>query len=295
MRLSRELKEKDENREIELERKLTEEREKLKEELGKRYTDEYRLKELEKDKKISDMERLVEELKRKAQQGSMQTQGEVLELDLEQALIMAFPTDDIQPVEKGVKGADIRHVVKTSHGNICGVILWETKRTKAWSDEWIVKLNDDLRAAKAHVPVIVSTVLPKEAESGMGVKDGVWIVSFTLFIPLARILREKLTEVAKEKFYAQNKGGKADQLYGYVTSHEFRQQIEAMLEVYSSMKEQVDRERRAYEKLWSQRTMQIERIFQSTAHIVGSMQGVVGSSMSQIKGLELLEIEDGTS
>ncbi len=292
-RAIRELKEKDEQREIELERKLTSEREKLKEEMSKRYTDEYRLKELENEKRINDLKKALDEAQRKAQQGSMQTQGEVLELDLEQALMMAFPTDDIEPVEKGIKGADIRHTVKTAHGNVCGVILWETKRTKAWSDEWIVKLNDDLRASKANIPVIVSSVLPKEAESGMGVKDGVWIVNFNLFISLARILRDKLTEVAKEKFYAQNKDGKADQLYGYITSHEFKQQVEAILEVYSNMKEQIDRERRAYEKLWAAREVQAERMFRSTARIVGSIQGSVGSSMTQIKGLELLELEDG--
>ncbi|HRN96298.1 MAG TPA: DUF2130 domain-containing protein [Candidatus Levybacteria bacterium] len=293
MRKERELKERDEQRELELEKKLTIEREKLKEEMSKRYTDEYRLKELENEKRINDLKKALDEAQRKAQQGSMQTQGEVLELDLEQALMMAFPTDDIEPVEKGVKGADIRHTVKTSHGNVCGVILWETKRTKAWSDEWITKLNDDLRASKANIPVIVSSVLPKEAESGMGIKDGVWIVNFNLFISLARILRDKLTDVAKEKFYAQNKDGKADQLYGYITSHEFKQQVEAILEVYSTMKEQVDRERRAYEKLWAAREVQAERMFRSTARIVGSIQGTVGSSMTQIKGLDLLELENG--
>lgn len=290
-RSMRELKEKDEQREVELERKLAQERDKLKEEISKRYTDEYRLKELENEKRISDLKKALDEAQRKAQQGSMQTQGEVLELDLEQTLILAFPTDDIDPVEKGVKGADIRQTVKTTHGNVCGVILWETKRTKSWSDEWVVKLKDDLRAEKAHVPIIVSTVLPKEAESGMGLKDGVWVVSFALFVPLARILRDKLIDVAREKFLAQSKGGKAEQLYGYITSHEFRQQIEATLEVYSSMKEQIDRERRAYEKIWSQREVQVDRMFKSTAHIVGSIQGTVGSSMGQIKGLDLLELE----
>lgn len=291
----RELKEKDEQRELEMEKKISQMQNALKEEITKQYSTEFRLKEMEKDKVINDLKKALDDAQRKAQQGSMQTQGEVLELDLEQTLVLAFPTDDIEPVQKGVKGADIRQTVKTSHGNLCGVILWETKRTKAWSDDWIVKLKDDLRAEKAHIPVIVSTVLPKEAETGMGVKDGVWVVSFNLFIPLARILREKLTEVAREKFLAQSKGGKAEQLYAYITSHEFRQQIEATLEVYTSMKEQIERERRAYEKLWSQREMQIDRMFKSTARIVGSIQGTVGSSLSQIKGLDLLELEDGTA
>jgi hypothetical protein len=293
MRLIRELKEKDEQRELEMEKKINVEREKLRDDLAKRYSDEYRLKELEKDKKISDMEKLVEELKRKAEQGSMQTQGEVLELDLEMMLRESFPTDDIVPVEKGIRGADIRQIVRTAHGNTCGVILWETKRTKAWSDGWVTKLKDDLRAEKANVPIIVSSVLPNEAESGFGMKDGVWVVSFPLIIPFARMVRDKLTEVAREKFLSQSKESRAEQLYGYITSHEFRQQIEAMLEEYKSMKEQIESERRAFERIWSKREIQVERIFRSTARIVGSIQGTVGSSMTQIKGLELLELEDG--
>ncbi len=293
-RAMRELREKDEQRELEMEKKISQMQNTLKEEITKQYSSEFRLKELEKDKVINDLKKALDDAQRKAQQGSMQTQGEVLELDLEQALGLAFPTDIIEPVEKGIRGADIKHTVKTMHGNVCGVILWETKRTKSWSDEWVTKLKDDLRAEKAHIPVIVSAVLPKEAESGMGLKDGVWVVSFSLFIPLARILRDKLVEVAREKFMAQSKEGKSEQLYGYITSHEFRQQIEAMLEVYASMKDQIDKERRAYEKLWSQREMQVERMFRSTARIVGSIQGTVGSSLNQIKGLELLELEEST-
>lgn len=294
-RLIRELKERDEQRELELEKKLSAERDKLRDELAKRYSDEFRLKELEKDKKISDMEKLVEELKRKAQQGSMQTQGEVLELDLENMLRAAFPTDIIEGVEKGIRGADIRHIVKTAHGNVCGVILWETKRTKAWSEGWITKLKDDLRAEKAHIPVLVSTVLPKTAESGMGLHEGVWVVSYSLILPLAEILRQRLIDVAREKFLSQSKEGRAEQLYTYITSHEFKQQIEAMVEEYSAMKEQIDRERRAYEKMWTAREVQVERVFRSTARMVGSIQGSVGPSMGQIKGLDLLELEDGIS
>lgn len=289
----RELVEKDEQRELEMEKKLSLERDRLREDLAKRYSDEFRLKELESQKKIDDLKKALDEAQRKAEQGSMQTQGEVLELDLEMMLKENFPTDAIEPVEKGVRGADIRQIVKTSHGNVCGVILWETKRTKAWSDGWVAKLKDDLRAEKANVPIIVSAVLPNEAESGFGLKDGVWVVSFPLILPLARMVRDKLIEVAREKFMAQSKEGRAEQLYSFITSHEFRQQIEAILEEYSAMKQQIERERRAYEKMWSAREVQVERIFKSTARIVGGIQGTVGSSLSQIKGLELLELEDG--
>lgn len=292
-KLIRELKTKDEQRQLEMEKKLNEVAEKMKEDLAKRYTQEYRLKELEKDKKIHDMELLVEELKRKAQQGSMQTQGEVMELDLESFLHEAFPHDEITPVEKGVTGADVRQIVKTSLGTECGVILWESKRTKAWSDEWLSKLKKDLRAETANIPVIITQTMPKEIKEGFGFKDGVWVTNTALVLPVALLLRKNLIDVMRQKVNAVNRGEKSEQLFSYVTSHEFQQQIEALVEVYKEMQEQVMRERIAYEKSWKQREAQIKKLFVSTAGVYGNMQGIIGSSLPQVKGFELLELEDG--
>lgn len=291
-KLIRQMKMQDEEKKVEMERTLQKEIGKIRQETLKRSDDEHRLKDLEKDKKISDMEKLVEELKRKAQQGSMQTQGEVLELDLENMLQVAFPTDEIVPVEKGVRGADIRQIVKTVRGNVCGVILWESKRTKVWSDEWTVKLKNDLRAEKAHVPVIVSAVLPKEAESGMGLKDGVYVCSYQLILPVADILRGKLIEIAREKFITANKGQKAEQIYEYITSHEFRQSVEAIAEVYQDIQKQIFRERMAFEKIWKMREAQVLKLFSNTAGIIGNIRGRVGVSLPDVKGLELLEGEE---
>ncbi len=292
-RLLRDLKSKDDQRQLEMEKKLSAASEKIKEDMGKQYSSEYRLKELEKDKKISDMEKLVEELKRKAQQGSMQTQGEVMELDLEQSLRDAFPTDEITPVEKGITGADIRQIVKSPRGTVCGTILWESKRTKVWSDEWIGKLKNDLRAEKANIPVIITLAMPKDIKEGFGLKDGVWVTTLQLILPLALLLRKNLLDVMYQKVVAANKGEKSDQLYAYITSHEFTQQVEALVEVYKEMQEQVTRERIVFEKNWKQREAQVRRLFISTAGVYGSMQGIIGSSMPQVKGFELMELEEG--
>ena len=230
---------------------------------------------------------------RKAQQGSQQTQGEVMELDLEELLADAFSNDEILPVGKGVRGADIKQVVRSPKGYICGVILWEIKRTKAWSDGWVTKLKEDLRAEKANVPVIVSIETPKEAESGMGVKDGVWVVKYPLVLALGSLLRKSLLDVGYEKAVSLNRGKKADILYEYVTGHEFRQQVEALAESYHEMQEQLEKERIAMQRQWKAREMHIRKMIGATAEMYGSMQGLVGSSMPQVKGLEMMELESG--
>jgi len=285
----------DEKKELELtvQKRVDEERKKVEESVSVREAEKNRLVVAEYEEKLKSMQRSLEDAQRKAQQGSQQTQGEVLELDLEENLRSSFAQDVIEPVGKGVKGADIRQIVKSQSGVVCGVILWESKRTKDWHDDWTQKLKDDLRAEGANVPVIVSEILPKEAQKGMGIKDGVWVVSFSLVIPLAMLLRRNLLEVAYHKMGAVDRSKKSEQLYEYVTGHEFIQQVEATLEVYREMQENLNREKTAYEKIWKAREFQIKRLLNSTASICGSMQGLIGSSMPQIKGLELLELTSG--
>jgi hypothetical protein len=255
--------------------------------------EEHRLKDLEKDKIISDLRNALDNARRKASQGSQQLQGEILELDIETTLKESFPTDEIEPVGKGVRGADIRQIVKSPKGFVCGVILWETKRTKAWSDAWVNKLKGDLRAEKANIPVIISLVLPDEAKEGFGLKDGVWIVGFNLILPIASILRRNLLDLGFQKAVSSHKSDKAGYLYEYITSHEFRQQVEAIVEVYKEMDDEIKKERAVFEKVWKRREGQMQRLITSTANVVGSIQGKVGSSALQIKGLELDELESG--
>jgi len=278
---------------LEVQRRVDEERKKAEESAFKRADAEHRLKDLEKEKVILDLKKALEDAQRKANQGSQQTQGEVLELDLEETLRNSFSQDLIEPVGKGIRGADIRQTVRSQSGVVCGVILWESKRTKDWHDDWISKLKDDLRAEGANIPVIVSEVLPKESQKGMGIKEGVWVVSFALVLPLAALLRKNLLEVTYQKVVSADRGKKADMLYKYVTGHEFRQQLEALVEVYQEMQGEINTERKAFEKIWKTREFQVKRMLNSTANLCGSMQGLIGSSMPQIKGLELLGLDDG--
>lgn len=278
---------------VEVQRRLDQERGQIEERAYRKASDDHRFKDLEKDKRLTDALKQVEELRAKMEQGSQQTQGEVLELDFEKLLRDSFAVDLIEPVEKGVRGADIRQSVKSPKGVVCGVILWEIKRTKAWKEEWIWKLKDDLRAEKSNIPVIITTVLPKEITNGLGYKDGVWITNFALALPLAQLLRKNLLDIGYQKAISQYKEEMSGQLYEYITSHEFRQQVEAMVEVYIQMKTQITKERVAYEKLWSERERQVTKLLTSTANIVGSIQGQVGQTAFQVKGLELLELDSG--
>jgi len=289
MKAFRKLQDEQAAKEIEMEKKLQAEREKIQEDLSKSLREKTDLETAELKKQLEDTKKALEDAQRKVAQKSQQLQGEVLELELENLLKTSFPQDDIEPVGKGVTGADIKHTVKSPKGFVCGVILWESKRTKTFDDKWIAKLKSDLRAEKAVLAVIVSTVLPKEIASGFGLVDGVWICSYDLILPLATILRKNLLDVGYQKAISANKGGKAEALYGYVTSHEFAQQVENVVESYREMLTQVQKERASFEKSWKAREGQAQRVLMSTANIVGSMQGIVGTSLPPIKGLDLLD------
>ena len=292
----REEKKAKENAELEMQKKLSAEQDKIREEATKSSDEKYRLKIAEQEKKLLDTQKALEEAQRKAAQGSQQLQGEIMELDLEEALSSAFRDDDIEPVAKGVRGGDIKQVVKSPRGTICGVMLWEIKRTKNWTDGWIPKLKEDLRNEKANVPIIVSEVMPKQIQEDMGVLHGVWICKPALTIMLGTLLRKGLLDVGMQKALAENRGTKAEALFNFVTSHEFIQQVESMIETYQDMAGQIAKEKIAFQKIWAQREAQAQSLFLNTANIIGSMQGHIGqASMPKIRGLDLLESDSGDS
>ncbi len=277
------------NVELEAEKRIAAEEAKIREEASKQADEKQRLNLAAKEKTITDLQKALEDAQRKAAQGSQQLQGEIMELDLETALTNNFRDDDIEPVAKGTKGGDIRQVVKSPRGTQCGVMLWELKRTKNWVDGWIPKLKEDLRAEKANIPIIVTEAMPKTISEDIGAMQGVWICKPQLAIVLATLLRKGLLDAGLQKALAENRGGKADALYSFVTSHEFVQQIEAMVETYQEMTAQITKERTYYEKFWKAREAQAQRLLLGTASIVGSMQGHIGqASMPKIKGLDLL-------
>ena len=282
------MKQKEEERELENQKKLLEERGKLKEEISKTIQEKAELEKAELRKQLDDTKKSLEEAQRKSSQISQQLQGEVLELQLEELLKETFAQDEIIAVKKGEHGADIRHIVKSPKGYICGVILWAFKRRKEWNDGWVEKLKEDMRSEGAHIPVIVTTVMPKEVAK-LGTKNGVWITMQEFVVPLAQLLRKNLLDIAFQKAIAANRTEKADMLYSYITSHEFVQQVEAIVETYFSLKQQIDREKVAFEKQWKTREEQLDKLFRSTARMAGSIYGKAGSTMPQIKGLELLD------
>lgn len=254
--------------------------------MAKQKDEEFRLKEAESTKKLADMSRQIDELKRKAEQGSQQAQGEVLELDLEAALERAFPLDDITPVAKGTLGADVLQVVKDERAIPCGTMIWESKRTKSWSDGWIQKLKDDKLAAKAQIAVLVSSSLPKEMPS-FDCHDGVWVAPPPLALCVATALRHVLIETATAKRSVEGRHDKMAAVYDYLSGPEFKGRVTAIVETFTGMRGDLEAEKRAMAKIWAKREKQIERIVANTAGLHGELQGIIGQSLPTIEALEL--------
>ncbi|PSJ16839.1 DUF2130 domain-containing protein [Nitrosomonas supralitoralis] len=255
--------------------------------------DEQKLKVMEKEQTIAAMQKQIEDLKRRAEQGSQQLQGEVQELELENLLRMKFPYDAIEPVPKGEYGGDVLHRIVGTGGQPCGVILWEFKRTKNWSDAWLVKLRNDQRTAKAEIAVIVSQILPRGVEM-FELIEGVWVTHPRAALPVAMILRQSLLEVTLARQSSEGQQTKTEMVYQYLTGPRFRQRVEAIVEAFSTMQEDLDRERKVIMKQWAKREEQIERVMTATVGMYGDLQGIAGKSLQEIEGLELaaLEVKD---
>ena len=248
------------------------------------------LKVKEKEETIASMQRKIEDLKRKAEQGSQQLQGEVQELELETLLSTKFPFDKIQPVPKGEHGGDVLHIVIGPLGQSCGTILWESKRTKNWSDGWLTKLRDDQRAAKAELAVIVSQTLPKGMES-FDMIDGVWVTHPRAALPIAVTLRHTLIELATARQASEGQQTKMEMVYQYLTGPRFRQRVEAIVEAFSSMQDDLHKEKKAINKQWAKREEQINRVMQATVGMYGDFQGIAGKTLQEIEGLELRALD----
>ncbi len=288
------LKTKEEELELAIQRKLMEERERMKELLSKEEAEkmslkeqEYQLQVKELEKKLEDQKKLAEEMRRKSEQGSMQLQGEVQELMLEELLQSTFPFDKVEEVGKGVRGADCIQTVRNQFGNECGKIIYESKRTKDFVNEWIEKLKTDMRSQGADVAVIVTQALPKDMDR-FGEKEGVYICTFAEVRSVALLLRNAIIKIADAKKSQENKGDKMVMLYDYLTGGEFGEQWKAIREGFMSMKLSIQKERDAMEKLWKAREKQLEKVLLNAAHIKGSVEGIAGTDVN----LNLLEDND---
>lgn len=298
LKKEQELNNKEQELEILLKKKLLEERNILMQQIRKEETEkislketEYQLKLKELEKQLEDQHKLAEEMKRRAEQGSMQLQGEAQELLLEELLRAHFPYDSISEVGKGVEGADCIQLVRNHIGSDCGKIIFESKRTKTFNNGWIEKLKTDMRNKQADVAILVTQIYPKDMKC-FGERDGVWICSFSEVVALTTALRHTIMRIAETKKAEENKGEKMQMLYGYLTGNEFRQQIETIVESFLSMKNSISRERLQMEKLWKEREKQLEKVLLSTSGMYGSIKGIAGSSIGEIPLLEAGNEED---
>jgi len=244
-----------------------------------------RLKVAEKEQTISSMSKQIEDLKRKAEQGSQQLQGEVQELELETLLRDRFPLDSIEPIPKGEFGGDVLQRVTSPSGQPCGLILWESKRTKSWSDGWLAKLRDDQRAAKADLSVIISQALPEEIET-FDIRDGVWVAHPRCIVPMAAVLRDLLVQVSTARQISAGQQTKTELIYQYLTGPRFRQRVEAIVDAFSAMQEDLDKEKKAIQKQWAKRETQIDRVMTATVGMYGDLQGIAGKTLQEIDGLD---------
>jgi hypothetical protein len=279
--------------ELQIERRVDEERRKIREATQKEEEESHRLKLAEKDKVIEDMRKQVEELRRKSEQGSQQLQGEVGELELEGILKASFTGDHFDPVPNGRTGGDLIHTVVGPNGVLCGKILWENKRAKNWSNDWLAKNREDQRAVGAHVGAIITTTMPKGVDA-FDRLEGVWVAGLRCALPLAKALRQALIETTVVKVAAQGRDGKMERMYGYLTGQPFRQRVAAIVEAYMAMHDDLDAEKRSMNKHWAKRERHLELLLSGAAGMYGDLQGIVGKSLPELDGLKLPALEAAT-
>jgi len=276
---------------LEVERKIDKERVQMEQKINATFS----LKEAELKKKITDAQKANDELTRKLEQGSQQLQGEVLELELESLLGQSYPFDDIEPVRKGVRGADVIQRVKLRSGGLCGTIVWETKRAENWSNNWIPKLKEDMQREAGDIAVLVSTVFPANIDDVIVQHEGVWLVRPEVVSGLSAALRTVLIESQRQKSVSVGKNEQMEAMFDYVTSNQFAQRIRAVVENYESMRSDLEKEKAAMLRLWKKREMQIGRISDQMLAVCGELQGVSSNSMpmlDNIAGLEFADEED---
>jgi len=291
LKMQRELKRKDEDREIELQKRALEIEEKARVEAAKKADAESQLKIMEKDKIIADLQKQFEEAKRTAQQGSQQTQGEVLELELENLLKSEFPNDVIREVPKGIRGADVIQEVCDRTGRKVGTIIWESKNAK-WNNNWIQKLKDDQRVVSADLAVLLSIDLPKEYHP-FTFQNQIHITCRDTALSVAKILRLSLYEVFKAKSAGVLATEKKDYLYNYINSTEFKQKMEAILETFKSISDEIDREKRWFATKWAREEKQLRKAIDNAHMFYGDVQGILGT-LPELKSLEAPKEDDGS-
>lgn len=266
---------------------LTSEKDKIRK--SEEEKNEMRFREMQ--KQLEDQKKLTEEMKRKQEQGSMQLQGEVQELGIEEWLAEQFPLDTIDEIKKGARGGDCIQIVHTRTQQNCGKIYYESKRTKDFQNSWIEKFKNDIREKGANIGVLVTEVMPSDMDR-MGLREGIWICNYSEFKGLCHVLRESIVKINLALSTQENKGDKMDMLYDYLTSNQFRMQIEAIVEGFTAMKTALDSEKRAMQRIWKEREKQIDKVTANTIDMHASIKGIAGNAIQSVRALELPGMED---
>ncbi|MFK8046061.1 MAG: DUF2130 domain-containing protein [Crocinitomicaceae bacterium] len=293
MKKENELKEKQERLELQIQKEKLETERAVEEKVKKSEAEKFEMQKREFQKKMDDQQKLIDEMKRKAEQGSMQMQGEVQELAIEDELKAQFPFDIIEEVSKGIRGADCIQTVRNNSGMVCGKIIYESKRTKNFAGDWVEKLKDDMRLAGADIPVLITETPPKDQKS-FAMVNGVWVCTFKEFKSLAYALRDGLIRIQQVSDANENKGDKMQMLYSFLTGNEFRSQVEAIIEGFNVLREDLEKEKRAMTNIWKKREKQIEKVMLNTTNMYGSIEGIAGAAIQPIQSLgfnDLLEDE----
>lgn len=297
LRQSQEFENMKKNQALELERAKMEERKKVEEEAKKQAEERAKFDtekmRLESDKRIAELQkqlemtqRAVEDANRKANQGSMQIQGEIQEDALKEVLSQNFPIDIISDVEKGIKWADIIQEVRSEFGQSVGIIAWESKNTKAWSDSWVEKLKEDRLRVNADISILVTAVMPKGIEK-FGLYKWVWLVEWNYVLPIAMMLRGQIESMAHLRTSLVSKDEKMEVLYNYLTSAKFKDKVENIIDAFRQMQDQVAEERRAFESRWKKREALLEQVIKNTGGMYGDLGGVLGGKLAKVEYLEL--------
>jgi hypothetical protein len=290
VRKQRELEEKEREIDLTIEKRVSANVGQIQQRARQDAEDQLKLKVAEKDQLIQSMQRQIEELRRKSEQGSQQLQGDAMEAELFQVLTERFDRDTVTRVQKGEFGGDVLHEVLSPSGLVCGTILWESKRTKNWSEGWLAKLRQDQRAAKAEIAIIVSHALPKGV-THFDLVEGVYVVSPQCVVPVAAVLRKELLELAIARQSSEGRETKAGLIYQYLIGPRFRQRVQAIVEAFTVMQDDLASEKKALQKQWAKRETQLERLMSSTVGMYGDLQGIAGRSLEEIEGLSLLALE----
>ncbi|EKE14852.1 MAG: hypothetical protein ACD_12C00266G0004 [uncultured bacterium] len=277
-----------EEEKLNLEKRLSTEQNRIRQDEQKKFEDQYKLKFLEIEKQNKDLKNSLEDAKRKAEQGSQQTQGEVMEDQLKKILSEEFPYDEISDVPKGIRGADLIQIVKNNVGKKCGTILWESKRTKVWTEGWISKLKQDQREIKAELAIIVTQVLPQQVNN-FGLKEGIWIVDYKTVVGAAIALRNNLIELSSLRSANKGKEEKKEILWNYLTSVEFKQRVEAIYESYNSLRDELQKEKDWFTKKWAREEKSIDRVKDNLLGMHGDLEGIVGKTLPELEQLKKIE------